>query len=487
MHSSKGNADAPSLDPADWPQFRQIAHRLLDNCLDRLQGVADGPVWRPVPESVAAELASPIPRLGLGTEGTARAAERLIAPYPTGNTHPRFFGWVHGSGTAGGMLAEMLAAQLNANVGGREHGAVHVERTVIGWFRDLFGLPEAAGGLLVSGTSMATVVALAAARNRLAGADVRKLGIAAAPRPLVAYASSEAHGSAAKALELLGLGRDALRLVPVDTGFRMRPDALAAMITADRTAGRAPFAVIATAGTVNTGATDPIGEIASISSREGLWLHVDGAFGGLQILAPELAANVSGIEQADSIAFDFHKWLHVPYDAGCVLVRDRQALFDTFASRPVYLSGGEALAGGEPWFCDLGPELSRGFRALKVWWTLTEHGLDRLGQKIADNCALARQLATRIEPESGLELLAPVALNIVCFRALAPGLDPAPLDRLNAHIVTELQLRGIAAPSTTRIAGRLAIRVNITNHRTQPADIDLLVDAVLALAKELRP
>lgn len=476
-------AVTPSLDPADWPGFRRLAHRLLDDALDRIAGVTDGPVWRPVPEAVKSGLATDLPIEGLGAEGAAAAAERLILPYATGNTHPRFLGWVHGAGTAGGMLAEMLAAGLDANVGGRDHAAVYVERAVVSGFARLFGLPDGAGGLLVSGTSMATIVALAAARQRIAGAGVRKDGVASLAQPLVAYASAEAHGCVRKALELLGLGSAALRSVPVAADYTLRPDRLEAMIADDRAAGRVPFAVIATAGTVNTGATDPIAATAAIAEREGLWLHVDGAFGALQILVPHLAPRLAGIERAQSIAFDFHKWLHVPYDAGCVLVRDGMALIETFGARPAYLAAGEALAGGEPWFCDLGPELSRGFRALKVWWTLQEHGTRRLGEKIADNCATAAHLRRRVEREPRLELLAPVPLNIVCFRVRGENLGR--LDALNARIVAELQRRGIGAPSTTTLGGRLAIRVNITNHRTHPDDMDLLADAVLALAEEL--
>jgi glutamate/tyrosine decarboxylase-like PLP-dependent enzyme len=480
------NAPASSLDPVDWAAFRRSAHAALDAAVDHLEGVAERPVWRPVPAEVKAAIAAPLPFAPQGLEATLADVERLVMPYGTGNTHPRFFGWVHGSGTAGGIVAEAMGAALNANVGGREHAAVYVERQVIAWARELFGLPAAATGLLVSGTSMATLIALTVARNTHAGHDVRHDGLGEAVSQLVAYTSQEAHSSVAKAFELLGLGRKALRAVPVDRSAAMDIGALTSAIARDRADGLRPFAVIATAGTVNTGGIDPLATIADVAAREGLWLHVDGAFGAAAILSPTLAPRLAGIERADSIAFDFHKWLHVPYDAGCVLVRDGAAHRAAFSTRPSYLVGAErGIAAGEPWFCEFGPDLSRSFRALKVWFTLKEHGLTRLGAAIERNCEQAAYLARLIEAAPALELLAPVTLNIACFRYHPPDGDPARLDALNDAVVVALHERGIAAPSTTRIGGRLAIRVNITNHRTRSSDLDALVAAVVHLGEEL--
>ncbi len=439
-------------------------------------------MWQPVPDHIKTRIAAPAPWSGQGLDRTIGEARELILPYTVGNTHPRFFGWVHGSGTAGGVVGEMLAAAMNVNAGGREHAAVYVERQVIEWAKEIFAFPKAASGLLVSGTSMATLIALTAARDSAGRADSRKRGVSG--RRLVGYASAEAHSSIAKAFEIMGLGREALRLVPVDSQFRMDTAALKRVIAADRAAGFEPFAVVATAGTVNTGATDPLGAIAKIAKSEKLWLHVDGAFGALARLSPETKDRVAGIEKAHSIAFDFHKWLHVPYDAGAVLIRDGAKLHQSFSSRPDYLKSAErGLAAGEPWYCELGPELSRGFRAFKVWFTLKEHGLERLGEKIADNCRQARYLASLVETSSDLELMAPVALNIVCFRFRAAA--ESTLDKLNGDVVVALQEKGIAAPSTTRIGGKLAIRVNLTNHRTTDADLDLLVDAVVTEARGL--
>jgi aromatic-L-amino-acid decarboxylase len=479
--SDHGPRERPSLDPRDWDAFAELWHAEVDALVGYLRRRPTEPVWRPVPEAVKAWTRAPAPQEGIGAEAAWRELATMILPYATGNAHPRFWGWVHGAGTAGGILAETAAAAMNANCGGRDHAAIYVERQVVGWFRDLFGLPSGAGGLMLSGTSMATLAALAVARNRGSGHDVREDGVGDGPRAMV-YASAESHASVRKAVELLGLGRRSLGLVPVDRAFRMDVASLERRVREDRAAGARPIAVVATAGTVNTGAIDELAAIADLCAGEGLWLHVDGAFGALIALSPSLRPRLAGIERADSIAFDFHKWLHAPYDAGCLLVRDGTALQETFATGAAYLGTGEALAGGAPWFSDLGPELSRGFRALKVWFTIKEHGLARLGETIEDNCRQAAYLAERVAATPGLELLAPATLNIVCFRAHPPG--AADIDALNLRIVASLQRRGLAAPSTTRILGAIAIRVNLTNHRTTLADLDALIAHVRALAAE---
>ena len=430
----------------------------------------------PVPAEVKAGIAAPAPKTPASYADLRRDLEELVLPYSVGNTHPRFWGWVHGSGTPGGALAEFVAGALNANCGGRDHGAIYLERAIIAWARDWFGLPDAAGGLIVSGSSMANILGLAAARHKHGGADLRERGLRG--KPLVAYGSAQAHSSLAKAMELLGLGREALRSIPTDANYRMDLAALKSRIAEDRAAGFIPFAVIATAGTVNTGAFDPIPEIADICERETLWLHIDGAFGSLVKLAPKLAALAEGVERAHSLAFDFHKWLHVPYDAGCVLVGDANDLRAAFGGRPDYLASAGGLAAGEPWPSDYGVELSRGFRALKIWWTIKEQGLERLGQAIERNCAQAQYLVGQLSARENIEISAPTPLNIVCCRYVPQGFDGPALNRLNAAIVVAIQESGLAAPSTTRLNGRLCIRICITNHRSRNEDFDLIAEAI---------
>jgi aromatic-L-amino-acid/L-tryptophan decarboxylase len=471
------------LDPADWDAFRSEAHALLDRLISRLEHAGEGPVWTPMPDTVKRRLAEPPPQTPRGVHDTCTDLAELILPYGTGNTHPRFWGWVHGAGTAGGMLAEMAAAAMNANCGGRDHGAIHVEKCVLDWMAQWFGLPKtSAGGLLVTGSSMANLLGLAAARNRTVR-NVRRDGLNEAR--LTGYVSREAHSCIGKAFELLGLGRDALRRIRVDDNFAIDIGRLRAEVKQDRADGFLPFCVIATAGTVNTGASDDIAALADFCRSENLWLHVDGAFGALTILCPELAPRLAGIEHADSLAFDFHKWLHVPYDAGCLLVRDQTTLLDTFADRAPYLESDAALAGGDIWPCDLGLELSRGFRALKVWFTLQEHGTRTLGEAIARNCRQAQTLAARLACRPAIRVMAPVPLQIVCCRYEPDGLDAAATDALNAELVATLQRRGIAAPSTCRIGERLCVRINITNHRTSEADLTVLVQAIDAIGAEL--
>ena len=485
VHSPDARPTESSLDPDDWSEVRRTFHAAVDGCLDHMQSVRDRPVWRPVPEAVKVQFGESAPAGGEPLGDLLDLFNESMQPYATGNTHPRFFGWVHGSGSVAGVLGEMLAAFMNCNAGGRDHVATYVERQVVDWCKEIFGFPASASGIVTSGTSMGTVIAFTVARNAAAPHDIRLRGLSCLTKKLVGYASSEAHCCLAKSFEMLGLGRDALRTVPVDAGGRIDTGDLARMVDADLAAGHQPFLVCASAGTVNTGAIDDLDAIADLCRERSLWMHVDGAFGALAILAPEFKASLAAISRADSVAFDFHKWLHVPYDAGCVLIKDEEAHRSAFSARREYLATlQQGLAGGDPWFCEYGPELSRGFRALKIWFTLKSYGIDRFAQLISRNCEQARYLGELVRAAAHLELLAEVTLNIVCFRFAVRGLSEPELDELNASIVTDLQVLGIAAPSTTRIRGRLAIRAALTNHRTRREDLAFLAAEVSRLGKE---
>lgn len=473
-------ADRPSLDPTDWAEFREHAHRMLDHALDHLEGVREGPVWTPVPEATKAALNEPIPMQPQGTEKVCADLIKNVLPYDTGNTHPRFFGWVHGAGAPGGIIADTMAAAMNSNLGGRDHGANYVEHQVINWCRDLFQFPKTASGLVVSGTSMATIIALSAARFAHAGYDVRRQGVRSDQARLVGYTSTEAHSCIARAFDMLGLGMDALRSIPVDDEYRMNLDALRQAIKDDIAAGHKPFCIIGSPATVNTGAIDDLDAIATIAHEHGLWFHVDGAFGAVAVLSNQLRPLMKGIERADSIALDFHKWMHVQYDAGFVLIRNEETHREAFSLRREYLTAApRGLAAGNPWFCEYGPELSRGFRALKVWFHLKEHGIERIAEKVEDNCRQAVYLGELVQASAHLELATPVSLNICCFRFIAPDMSHEELNEINKEIVMDLQESGIAVPSTTKLQGILNIRINITNHRTTLQDFDILVDAVV--------
>ncbi|MEM9571533.1 MAG: pyridoxal-dependent decarboxylase [Pseudomonadota bacterium] len=472
------------LDPEDWDAFESALQTVLSAALDKLQAAETGRVWTPPPEDLKADLQSPLPIHGLDYDALVARLTALL-PYGVGNSHPRFFGWVHGAGAPGNLLAEIVGAAMNANCGGRDHIAIHVERQVIAWCKSLFQFPDTASGLIVSGTSMATIIAAKTARDVALEFASRTEGVGTAK--LTGYVSEQAHSCLARAFDMIGLGTEALRTIPVTSKFEMDVDALGAEIARDRATGFQPFFLAGTAGTVNTAAIDPLATLADIAQQENLWFHVDGAFGACAMTRSDLAPRLQGIERADSLAFDFHKWMHVNYDAGCVLMRDNAAHRRAFASRPDYLAAnGTALSAGEPWPVDFGPELSRGFRALKVWAHLLEHGTEKIGQSIADNCKLATNLGVKVQAHPDLELLAPVSLNICCLRYAPADLTATQLDDLNTAIVAHVQSAGIAAPSTTRINGALAIRVNITNHRTRVEDMDILLDAILDAGETLR-
>lgn len=478
--SGAGSDKGPTLDPKDWSRLRAQGHTMLDAMFDYLEHIRERPVWQPMTAEARASFREDLPRRPRDLALVHQEFSENILPYSGGNVHPAFMGWVQGGGTAIGMLAEMLAAGLNANCGGRDHAAIEVERQIARWAAQIFGFPQTASGIFVTGTSIANFLALIVARTSVLGTQCRRDGIAATDKKLTAYVSAGAHLCVRQAMELAGLGGEALRLIPTDRHHRIEIAALRDAIAADRDAGFTPFFIVGNAGTVDVGAIDDLDALATVAKTEQLWFHIDGALGGLAVLDPTLKPRFQGIERADSIAFDFHKWGQVPYDAGFILVRDGELHRAAFASPAAYLRREtRGLAAGSPWPCDFGPDLSRSFRALKTWFTLKVYGTERLGAEIARLCALAGYLERRVEAEPRLELLAPVALNIVCFRIRAA--DP---DRLNAAIVAELHERGIAAPSTTLVEGKLAIRVCLVNHRTVEGDIDALLDGVLKIGAE---
>ena len=472
--------DNSSLDPLDWDELRAQGHRMLDDMLDHLQHLRDRPVWKPTPDEVRQHWNSPLPLQGTPLPDLHAQFMSDVLPYAVGNAHPGFMGWVHGGGTPVGMLAEMLAAGLNANVGGRDQMPVVVERQIVQWMRELYGFPEDSSGIFVTGTSQANLMALWVARTARLGPEVKQNGLSGHPQHLIVYASKAVHGCIPQAMNLSGLGTRALRLIPVNDRFEMDLEALEQAVADDRKKGFTPFLVIGTAGTVDVGAVDDLNQLARFCAREKLWFHVDGAFGALLRLSPPLSTRVDGIESADSIAFDFHKWGQVPYDAGFLLVRHEAAHRETFSSPAAYLQRAQhGTAGGSPWPCDYGPDLSRGFRALKTWFTLKAYGTERLGAVITRTCQLAQTFAERVRAVPALELLAPVSLNIVCFRHRGPQADD-----LNARIVVALQESGVAVPSTTIIGSALAIRLAVVNHRTRQGDLDALLHQVLHLGHQ---
>lgn len=474
-----GTRTNPESQPFTWSadEIRRVGYQTVDLIAQHLTTLPDAPVFRPVPaEAAEGWIASPPPSAGESADAVlARFAEE-IAPYPFGNGHPRFYGWVNSPPAVIGVFAAALAAAMNPSVAGGNHAAVWVERQVIEWFKTILGFPRDGMGLLVGGASAAAITGLAVARHvahARRGWDVRAEGVH--PAPFRVYISGEGHSAHHKAIELLGLGQASIRSVPTDAALRMRPDALDAMLAEDIAAGYVPVAVVASAGTVNTGSIDPLDAIADVCAKHGVWMHVDGAYGAPAILTDEYRRVLAGLARADSVAVDPHKWLYVPVDAGLVLVRDAQALRDTFSLVPPYIRTDGNIHGvqGPPWFSEYGAEQTRPFRALKVWMALRYFGLDGYRGLIAHDIAMARYLAGRVRATPGLELWEPAGLSIVCFRTAD--------DARNRAVLHDVQLAGHAFLSSTVLDGKFWFRACIVNPRATEADIDAMLAAITAL------
>ncbi|MFO0925095.1 MAG: pyridoxal-dependent decarboxylase [Pirellulales bacterium] len=469
-----------SLDPADWKETRELAHGMLDDMLDFLQKIREFPVWQKIPDAIRERFHQPIPTKSSGFEDVYREFQNEILPYSSGNAHPGFMGWVQGGGTYVGMLAELLAGGLNANLGGRDHAPIEVEKQIVHWMRELFSFPSDATGLFVTGSSIANFLGLLIAKHAVMGLSVRNTGIDD-PSKWTIYTSTAAHRCIAQAVEMMGLGSDQLRKIQVDSQHRMDIEELERILEADHRADLRPVCIVGSAGTVDVGAIDDLVALRRIADREGIPLHIDGAYAALGMMSPNLRSKLVGITEADSIAFDFHKWTQVPYDAGFLLVRNGKLHLDSFHTPADYLARDpRAMAAGSPWPCDLGPDLSRGFRALKTWMTLRVFGTQRLGSMMDHTCELASYLGQRIEQSEELELLAPVTLNIVCYRYRSTDADV-----LNHDLVAALQQEGLVAPSATKVDGKVAIRAAIFNHRTDHRDLDQLVESSLRLGRAL--
>ncbi len=476
-----------SLDPKNWDEFRSLAHRMVDDMLDQVKGVRDEPAWQEVPSSARKEIQRELPMAGLGDEEAYQLFKENIFPYTNGNRHPRFYGWVQGTGTPLASMAEMFASAMNPHCAGFEQASTYVELQVVDWLKQVMGFPSESSGVLVSGGTMANFVGLAAARDDRAGFDVWNEGLqhSKAPR-LVFYGSSETHGWAQKAANLLGLGSSAFRPIPVDSDFRIQVSQLKKTIQEDRHQGLKPFCVIGTAGTVNTGSIDDFDALADVCQSEDLWFHIDGAYGAWARLSDSRKHLVNGIERADSLGFDLHKWGYLPFEVACVLVRDPLAHRRPFSIEGSYIPKVDrgCLKSGLP-FAPLGIELTRNFKALKVWLSWVSQGVDRLKEQIEQNIAHAEYLKSVVEEDPQLELLSEVVLNVICLRFNPGGLDQERLNEINLEILHRLHESGLAVPSSTVLHGSFVIRLALTNHRTRRADLKLLADEVVRHGRDI--
>lgn len=468
-----------TLDPAEWGPLRELSRRIVDDAIDYTRDVRDRPVWRHMPPEVRAHFRGPAPQAGQPLEEVYEELVVNMLPYPMGNIHPRFWMWYMGASNVTGALGDFLAAILGSNLGGGDHAAAEIDRQVVDWLKEMMGYPPEASGTLVSGGSMANLIGLTVARNRMSGIDLRELGVTALKAPMRFYGSDQIHFCHQKAVEAMGLGNRALCRVPSDAGCRMDINALRNAIAQDRANGLNPACVIATAGTVNTGAVDDLESIADLCAEEGLWLHVDGCIGALLAIAPESHSLVQGIARADSIALDPHKWLHAPFEVGCALIQDARAHHGAFTVTPEYLENTPRGIASGAWLHDYGLQTSRGFRALKVWMALKEHGVSKFGRLIEQDLAHARYLTEGILATPSLDMCAPTSINIVCFRYDPGGLSDVALKKLNMEIMVRMQEAGIAAVSDTTVRGRHCLRAAINNHRTTRNDLDVLVEEVV--------
>jgi aromatic-L-amino-acid decarboxylase len=456
-------------------EFRQLGYHAVDLLADQLANIPDGPTRRMLTEDQRqALMQQPLPQ---GPQSPQTLIERYasdILPYPMGNNSPRFFAWVNSPAAPLGILAEMLAAGVNASLAGGDHAGTYVEHAVLNWLKEIVGFPADAGGILTSGGSMANLTGLAVMRHVQTEGNARTDGLTEESAPMVIYTAEQGHSSIQKAIELLGFGNKYLHKIPVDDQFRIDVSALRAAIEADQAAGLRPMCVAASAGAVNTGAIDPLDEIADLCAEAGLWLHVDGAYGAVGILAEQTAGLYKGIERADSLSLDPHKWLYVPVECGCTLVKNAQAMRDTFSLVPSYLRDDRVL----PWFAEFGFQQTRGFRALKLWMTIQQIGVQGYRESISRDIRLARLLQARIQQREDFELCAAGPLSITCFRYHPPQASAESLDELNRKLLEIVQQEGQVFLTSTNLNGRLMLRACIVNFRTTEADLDFLLDTL---------
>lgn len=473
-------------DPARARAFTDQTADIVEELLTRLRDEPVGRRW--TAEQVRAAVTRPVPDEPMPEEELFAYLREIVFDWSGYLGHPRFMAYVSGAGTVPGAAADLLASSVNMNVGGwlLAPSATEIELHLCRWFaQEMFGLPEGSGGEITSGGAMANFIALKTARDQRAGWDVRHEGIAAGPR-LGLYLSTETHVVSDRAADMLGIGSGNVRHIPVGTDYRMDLGELRAQIARDRAAGIHPFAVVGTAGTVSTGVVDPLPEIADVCAEEGLWFHVDGAYGGPAMLADDLRPLFAGIERADSIAFDPHKWLYTPHAGGCVVVRDFNHLRQSFDAYASYTVQDKETTGHGIDLGRHGPNFSRSFWSLKVWLSLLAHGRTAYGQRISHDAELARYLGGLVGEHPAFELMAPVGLSITCFRFvpvdLAAGPDREPyLSLLNQHLMTQIQLDGRVFLSNAILEERFVLRTCVVNFRTEAEDMD----AVLEVASEL--
>jgi len=465
-------------------EFRSMADAAVDFLADYFDRLETRPVLVPTTSrAIRGRIDEPLPMAGADLGALLDTVRNVISEYSRHSGHPRMFGYVASPGTAITAIGNMIAAAMNINVTAWRSApsGTDLERLTIDWLKEMLGYPAPAGGLLTSGGSMANFAALGAARSAKAGANVVRDGVAAAGRRMCLYVSEESHFSMAKAAGMLGLGESNVRAVKTDERLHIDLADLERLVAADLAAGHLPFCVVANAGTTATGAFDPLAEVADFAHRHNLWMHVDAAYGGFAALAPSARHFFAGIEEADSVTLDPHKWLYLPVGCGCVLYKDPDAARAAFShgadyTRPIGLEHDEAFA-----FWDYGPELTRPFRALDLWLLIKFAGAGRLGKAVEENIACAKYFEELVKASDDFEMLAPVELSVFCFHYVPKGFT-GDLDVFNERLLVTLQRAGSTYLSNARVRGRFALRGCVLNYRTTKADMERVLEDVRAAA-----
>lgn len=484
----------------DWSpsQARELGEHAVNLWIEFLEGLRELPIRRrETPEEVREAVLREVPEAPLPTADLVAYLRSVVLEHSMYPGHPGFMAYISGAGTVPGTAADLIATGLNQNVGGwrLSPAATEIEQHLVRWLASQMGLPPGSGGLLTSGGAMANFIALKVARDRALGPRAREDGVRGAP-PMRIYASEDAHDTNDRAADMLGLGHGSVRHIAADDQYRMRIPDLVSAIEEDEAAGIRPIAIIGMAGTTATGAIDPLDAIADLCTDRGLWFHVDGAYGAPAAMVPDLRPLFAGIERADSISIDPHKWLYTSHSGGCVLMRDIESLHEAFALHPSYTREDKSVAGTGDDLYEYGPQFSRAFQGLKVWVSLLAHGRAAYVQRIAHDVELARYLHRRVEERPEFERMAPTTLSIACFRYAPPDLAGVSgrdeyLDELNERLMIELQLDGRVFPSNAVLGGRFALRACIVNFRTEAEEMDLLLDTAAELGGtldgELRP
>ena len=484
----------------DWDpkHARELGEHAVNLWTELLERLRELPIRRrETREQVREAVLRNVPDEPLPTDELVEYLREIVFDHSMYPGHPGFMAYISGAGTIPGAAADLLAAALNQNVGGwrLSPAATEIEQHLTRWLASEMGLPQGSGGLLTSGGAMANFIGLKVARDRALGPGVREDGVRSAP-PMRIYTSEDAHDTNDRAADMLGLGQASVRHIPTDDEYRVRIDALRSAIEQDVVAGIKPIAVIGVAGTTATGAIDPLVEMSEICAERGLWFHVDGAYGAPAAMVPGLRPEFAGMERADSISIDPHKWLYTPHSGGCVLMRDVEQLHEAFRLHPSYTREDKRIAGTGDDLYEFGPQFSRGFQGLKVWLSLLAHGRAAYVRRIGQDVELAKYLHRRVEDRPEFEPMAPTVLSIACFRYVPPDLLAGPgrdeyLDTLNERLMIELQLDGRVFPSNAVLRGRFALRACIVNFRTEAEEMDLLLDVAAELGagldRDLRP